>query len=169
MSVPSGGAVVWFTGLPRSGKSTLACAVRERLRESGTKAIMLDGDAVRAALVPAPGYDEAGRADFYDSLARLAALVAQQGLIVLVPATAHLAVFRAAARALAPRYIEVYVETPVDICRARPGGELYTDARALGAVPGAGLSYEVPRAPEVRAQGGDDPAAIEGIVSALLR
>src|SRR5262245_34057334 len=101
------GVVVWFTGLPASGKSTLARAVRKALRARAQDAVLLDGDQVRASLVPAPGYDEVGRGDFYESLARLAALLARQGLVVLVPATAHRAIFRQRARLLAPRFVEV--------------------------------------------------------------
>lgn len=70
------GAVVWLTGLPRAGKSTLAAAVAERARAEGLCTIVLDGDAIRGALSPSPGYDDAGRDALYETLARLAALIA---------------------------------------------------------------------------------------------
>ena len=117
------GVVVWFTGLPSSGKTTLAGRVARALAAAGRAHCVLDGDAVRAALVPPPGYDAASRAAFYATLARLAALLARQGLVVLVPATAHRRAFRDDARALAPRFVEVFVSTDVDTCRAA------TDAR----------------------------------------
>src|SRR5205085_552587 len=82
------GAVVWITGLPASGKSTLATAIAAQLRAAGTPPIVLDGDEVRAAIVPRHGYDPDGRDAFYRTLGKLAALIARQGAIVLVPATA---------------------------------------------------------------------------------
>ena len=83
------GAVVWFTGLPGAGKSTLAADLAARLRAEGTIAAVLDSDEVRAALVPRPGHDEAARDAFYRSLAGLAGLLARHffqgsGLILLV-------------------------------------------------------------------------------------
>ena len=166
----SGGCVVWFTGLPSSGKSTLAALVEERLVALGVPAALLDGDEVRSALVPPPGYDDAGRAAFYETLSRLAALLAKQGLVVLVPATAHLRAFRAAARARAPRFIEVYVATPLDECRRRDAKGLYAAAAASPAtpLPGAGADYEVPATPDVCARGGLDEAAARAVVAVAI-
>src|SRR5262249_2375634 len=101
-AVSERGVVVWLTGLPRSGTPTLAEAVRAALAARGRATLVLDGDAVRAALVPSPGYDAAARDAFYATLARLAALAARQGLVVLVPATAHRRAYRDEARAVAP-------------------------------------------------------------------
>src|SRR5262245_27228141 len=102
------GVIVWFTGPASSGKSTLAERVANALEAEARPHCVLDGDAVRTALVPHPGYDVAARADFYETLTRLAVLLAGQGLIVLVPATAHRRAFRERARALAPRFVEVF-------------------------------------------------------------
>jgi adenylylsulfate kinase len=157
------GCVIWLTGLPGSGKSTLAGAIRERL---GDIACILDGDEVRDALVPRPGYTDEERDAFYASLANLAALVARQGLIALVPATAHRAAFRDRARAAAPAFIEVHVATAANECAARDPKGLW--ARAAGgdvqALPGSGVSYEPPAAADVIATGGFDRAAIDAIV-----
>ncbi len=151
------GAIVWLTGLPSSGKSTLAEAAAAALRARGEAVLVLDGDAVRAALVPTPGYDEAGRAGFYATLARLAALAARQGLTVLVPATAHRRRFRDAARALAPaRFVEVFVDTDAATCRARDTKGLYAAAGPAAALPGAGVIYEPPEHPELRLRPSDD-------------
>ena len=113
------GAVVWFTGLPASGKSTLARAVAARLREARREPVVLDGDDVRAALVPSPGHDPSARDGFYRTLGGLAGMLAQDGLIVLVAATAHQRAWRAHARGLAPRFVEVYLATPLGECRRR--------------------------------------------------
>jgi adenylylsulfate kinase len=157
------GAVVWFTGLPRSGKSTLAEAARARL---GGRAVLLDGDAVRGALVPAPGYDPAGRDAFYATLARLAALVAGQGWIVLVPATAHRRAHRDDARARAPRFVEVFVAASLAECVAHDPQGLYASA-ARAQLPGAGVAYEPPEHPDVVARGGRDAAALDRLLSLL--
>jgi adenylylsulfate kinase len=161
----SPGAVVWFTGPPSSGKSTLARRVRARLARDGVPCVLLDGDEVRGALVPAPGYTPRARDGFYATLARLAALLARQGLVVLVPATAHRRAFRERARALAPRFVEVLVDVSAKECARRDAKGLYARARAGGApdLPGAKLAYERPHAPEVVARGGRDARAVEEV------
>jgi adenylylsulfate kinase len=112
------GAVAWFTGLPSSGKTTLAHAVAGELRLRDIHAVLLDSDELRA-LLPQLGYDEASRNHFYGLLARLAALIARQGHVVLVPATAHRRAYRDAARGLAPAFLEIFVDTPLEECRRR--------------------------------------------------
>ncbi|MBC7976513.1 MAG: adenylyl-sulfate kinase, partial [Myxococcales bacterium] len=86
------GTVVWFTGLPQSGKSTLAGRVRDRLAPTRT-CIVLDSDELRSAL-GATDYGEAGRTSFYATLAALATLLARQGHLVLVAATAPRLAYR---------------------------------------------------------------------------
>jgi adenylylsulfate kinase len=165
------GFVLWITGLPSSGKSTLAEGVAARLRARGRATLVLDGDAVRARVRPSPGYDPAGRDAFYDTLAGLAALAAAQGLLVLVPATANLRSFRARARARCPegRYAEVFVDTPADRCAARDAKGLYRGTRegAVSNVPGAGAVYEPPEAPALRVKP-DDPAPDARVAAWLL-
>lgn len=162
------GAVVWFTGLPAAGKSTLAATLVARLRERGASAVLLDSDQVRDALVPPPGHDGVARDGFYRTLAGLAALLARQGLVVAVAATAHRRVWRALARALAPRFIEVYVDTPLAECQRRDPKGLYAAASALPHLPGVNVPYEPPQAPELVARGGDDAAAIDALVPLVL-
>lgn len=162
----SGGVVVWFTGLPSSGKSTLAQRVRARLLDAGRLPALLDGDELRA-LVPALPFDDDSRSRFYEVVARLAALLARQGLAVLVPATAHRRALRAMARELAPRFVEVYVETPLAECERRDPKGLYARARRGEAphLPGVAEPYEPPEAPDVVADGGMDEAARDRIVA----
>jgi adenylylsulfate kinase len=162
----TGGAVVWITGRPSSGKSVLAERLRKRLLHAHRPSVVLDGDAVRAAIKPPVGYDEQTRRDFYETLANLAALFAAQGLVVIVPATAHLREYRDRARQLAPRYIEVYVHVPAERCAERDAKGLYAAVREgkVTGLPGADLPYEVPEAPDVIALGGYDDEAIGKIV-----
>ena len=169
MSARATGVVVWITGLPSSGKSTLARLLQRRLREAGRPSLVLDGDEVRGALVPAPGYTPGARDAFYATLGRLAALAAAQGLVVVVPATAHRATYRAAARALWPAFIEVHVDVGPDECRRRDAKGLYAAAgegRAQG-LPGADLAYEPPAAPDVTASGGADDRAVDRVLALL--
>lgn len=158
------GVVVWMTGLPRAGKSTLAERVRDALVARGITPVVLDGDAVRGALVPPPGYDAAARDGFYATLGRLAALVAVQGHVVLVPATANRQRYRDDARARAPAFVEVHVAATVEECRTRDPAGLYASA-AQASLPGAGAPYEAPRAPDVVAQNGHDARAVAAIVA----
>jgi adenylylsulfate kinase len=152
------GIVAWLTGLPSSGKSTLAGEVAGELRLRDISAVLLDSDDLRAML-PTLGYDEAGRAQLYDTLAKLAALIARQGHVVLVPATAHLRAFRDAARALAPAFLEIWVDTPLEECRRRDAKGLY--ASQIASAPGVGVEYEPPTAPDIRVRPADSDAAAE--------
>jgi adenylylsulfate kinase len=160
------GVVVWLTGLPQSGKSTLARTVEDRLGRRGRACVVLDGDELRPIL-GTRGHDPAARDDFYARLAALAALFARQGLVVVVPATAHRAAYRAAARAAAPRFVEVHVDTPLADCEHRDVKGLYAAARAGTApqLPGIGPAYEPPIEPDVVAHGGHDEAAIARITA----
>jgi adenylylsulfate kinase len=171
LSPAAPGAVVWITGLPSSGKSTLAERVRRRLIEAGIASCTLDGDAVRAALVPSPGYTPEARDAFYATLAGLAALLAGQRLVVIVPATAHRAAYRAEARRVAPRFVEVYVATGPEECQRRDAKGLYaaTGAGLAAGLPGADLAYEPPDAPDVVASGGEDDEAAGRILARLAR
>jgi adenylylsulfate kinase len=157
------GVVVWFTGLPRSGKSTLAGSLAAALARPS---VLLDGDALRAAISPRPGYDADSREHFYATLGNLAALIAAQGHVVLVAATAHRRAFRDRARASCARFIEVHVAASAEECIARDREGLYQTAR--DALPGAGVRYEPPEAPEVIARGGRDERALAQLVRLIL-
>jgi adenylylsulfate kinase len=164
------GVVAWITGRPSSGKSTLGERLRGEIEARGRAACLLDGDAVRAALVPRPGYDPAARAAFYETLARLAALLAAQGLVVIVAATAHRRAFREAARALAPRFVEVFVDVSSATCAERDAKGLYAAAREGRAreVPGADLDFEPPDRADVVARGGLDDEALRAALGLLV-
>lgn len=162
------GTVVWFTGLPSSGKSTLAQRVHGRLHERGVTACLLDSDALRRLLAPLLGYSEQERDAFYAALAGLAAELASQGLTVLVAATAHRQEYRARARGLAPRFIEVWVATPLDECRRRDSKGLYAAAAGRpGTLPGVDVAYEPPSDAQVVAAGGRDERAVDRVLDLL--
>lgn len=163
------GTVVWITGLPSSGKSSLAKNLELELRAGGFRALILDGDEVRAALVPQPGYSESERARFYEILANLAAAFARQGLVVLVPATAHRRSFREHARQIAPNFLEVWVDVSLSECRRRDKKGIYARFAAgeLRQVPGEDLPFEPPESPDVIATGGKDTHAVATVAAKL--
>lgn len=161
------GAVVWFTGLPASGKTTLARRVQDAL-DSRHRALLLDSDELRDALGE-HGYGDAERDRFYARLAALASLAARQGLVALVAATAPRRAHRDAARTANAMFVEVWVRTPPEECARRDPKGLYAAARRGDAptLPGAGASYEPPVHPDVVAEGGEDEAAVRAIVERL--
>jgi adenylylsulfate kinase len=163
------GAVVWITGLPSSGKSLLARRLCERLTGAGRPPILLDGDDIRHALAPSPGYGDADRDAFYLTLAQLAALFAGQGHIAVVAATTHRASFRERARHLFPRLVEVFVDVDIFECHRRDAKGLYAavDEGRASEVPGADLPYEIPSAPDAVARGGMDSVALDRIQARL--
>jgi adenylylsulfate kinase len=164
-------AIVWFTGLPSSGKTTLARRVQTQLQRRGRAAVLLDSDELRE-LLGAQSYVPDDRARFYCQLAALAALLANQGLSVLVAATApHREDRERARRALAAggTFVEVWVNTRLSIAEARDPKGLYARARRDPAnqLPGVGVAYEPPTAPDVTADGGFDDAAVAAIEARL--
>jgi len=163
------GIVVWFTGLPSSGKTTLARAVQEKLSDGRRAVCLLDSDEVRPVLTPGLSYTCTDRETFYNSLAELAALLARQGLVVLVAATAHRIEHRDRARRTSPRFIEVYVRTAVEECERRDPKNLYARARRgeITSLPGVQVEYQPPANPDVIAQGGMSEDAVDEIVRRL--
>jgi adenylylsulfate kinase len=162
------GVVVWFTGLPSSGKSTLARNVQRRLLERGETPCLLDSDVMRRLLAPQLGHSDGERTAFYEALAGLAAELARQGLAVLVAATAHRREYRRRARESVSHFIEVWVTTPLADCQARDDKGLYAAAKTgVGTLPGVGQPYEVPEDAEVQAAGGLDARAVDQILALI--
>ena len=163
------GAVVWFTGLPSSGKSRLARQVLARLDQDQRPCCLLDGDRVRQILHPRPGYSPAERDNFYLTLGMLATELATQGLVVLVAATAYRKLYRDQVRVLVPHFIEVWLNASIEECRQRDAKGLYRDfaRNAVQCLPGEDVDYEAPDSPEVEAFGCEDEAAFMKILERL--
>ncbi len=161
--------MVWFTGLPSSGKSALARRVRSRLDQDRKPCCILDGDRVRELLQPRPGYSPVERDAFYQTLGGLAVELAEQGLVVLVPATAHRRAYRDLVRARSSRFIEVWMTAALDECRARDAKKLYAQFSGgqVHGLPGEDLAYEAPELAEVSARGGEDNEALTRIIRCL--
>ncbi len=149
----SEGFVWWFTGRPASGKTTLAISVQRILAERGIASQLLDSDELRKVLTPHPSYNEQERDWFYATLRYIAILLAQNGVNVLIAATAAKRGYREMAQL--SRFAEIYVETDLETCRQRDPKGLYARAAAgeIETLPGVGAAYEPPLAPDVRVDG----------------
>lgn len=140
------GFVIWLTGRPAAGKTTLAREMRQLLAEQGIHTVILDSDELRKIVTPRPEYSEEERNWFYEVVALLAAWLARNGVNVLIAATAHRRLYRDQARVLIQRFAEVYIDCPVAMCRQRDRKGLYTQVAAN--LPGVGVPYEAPLAAE---------------------
>jgi len=146
------GAVVWLTGLPASGKSTLARALERRLFSQGGSPILLDGDTLRAGLNSDLGFSTQDRAENIRRLAEIATHLARNGHIAIVAAVSPSADDRAAARRIADTtFREVYVATSAEVCESRDPKGHYAKARAgsLHGFTGIGNDYQPPTASEL--------------------
>jgi len=148
-----GGRTVWFTGLSGSGKSTLAFAVEEALVAQGVAAYVLDGDNVRFGLNRDLGFSAADRTENVRRIGEVCRLFQDAGLVVLSAFISPYRADRDAVRALHPEgsFVEVFVDTPLEICEARDVKGLYARART-GEIPefsGISAPYEAPDAPDI--------------------
>lgn len=141
------GAVVWLTGLPGAGKSTLALALERRLFARGGAPVLLDGDTLRAGLNKDLGFTPEDRAENIRRLAEVATHLARNGQIAIVAAVSPGREDRASARRIAgDLFREVYVATPAEVCESRDPKGHYAKARAgaLKGFTGIGNDYEPP-------------------------
>lgn len=145
------GWTIWLTGLPASGKTTIARALQQKLRQRGTNAVLLDSDEVRRVVTPHPSYTPEERDFFYGALVGLAQVLTVQNFNVIIAATGNRRAYRDDARTRLTRFIQVWVQCPLDVCRARDPKGLYaqSDMQKSMNLPGAGAIYEPPQSPDV--------------------
>jgi bifunctional enzyme CysN/CysC len=154
-SRPSRGATIWFTGFSGSGKSTIASAVEAELVARGRPAYLLDGDNVRHGLNADLGFSAGDRAENVRRIAHVAQLLADAGVVALVPVISPYRAGRQFARdihdAAELPFIEVWVSTPIEECERRDPKGLYVKARAgeLRGFTGIDDAYEPPESPEL--------------------
>ncbi len=152
----SRGATVWFTGLSGSGKSSVAMLVEQKLLENGVAAYVLDGDNLRHGLNADLGFSLADRTENLRRLAHVAALLADSGQTVLVPAISPLTEHRDLARRVHADaglgFFEVFCDTPIEECEKRDPKGLYAKARAGEITDFTGIAspYQRPDNPELR-------------------
>ena len=154
--------VLWLTGLSGSGKSTLANLLEKKLHEKGKHTYLLDGDNVRHGLCGDLGFSDKDRVENIRRISEVAKLFVDSGMVVL---TAFISPFQAdrdfCRKLLADgEFIEVYVDTPLEVCEQRDPKGLYKKARSgeIKHFTGIDSTYEAPQSPEVHLQYQDEPA-----------
>ena len=172
---PSLGATIWLTGLSGSGKSTVAAECERLLVEAGRPAYVLDGDNIRHGLNGDLGYTAADRAENVRRVGHVARLLADAGLVALVPLISPYRADRDQVRGLHAEagipFAEVFVDTPIELCETRDPKGLYAKARAgeLTGFTGVDDPYEAPSAPQLVLTPKDgSPAAMAERVLRLL-
>ncbi|MEU6818062.1 adenylyl-sulfate kinase [Streptomyces sp. NPDC046860] len=150
------GATVWLTGLPSAGKTTIAHELAGRLRGSGRRVEVLDGDEIRSFLSAGLGFSRADRDTNVQRIGLVAETLARNGIVALVPVIAPYADSRDRVRARHQRsgtaYLEVHVATPVEVCAERDVKGLYARQAAgeLTGLTGVDDPYETPAGPDLR-------------------
>jgi bifunctional enzyme CysN/CysC len=169
------GATVWLTGLPSSGKSSIASALERALVEDGIPAYFLDGDNLRHGLSGDLAFSPADRTENIRRVAHVSRLMADAGMVAIAslvsPAHHDRALARELHEAARLQFLEVYVDTPLEVCEARDPKGLYARARAGKLLDFTGVSapYEPPARPDVRIHGADEePVAAARKIRAAL-
>lgn len=186
------GVVVWFTGLSGCGKSTVANELDRQLNELGRATMLLDGDNIRHGLCAPPsrlveehsqefadrfglGFGEIDREENIRRIGSVAALMASAGLITLTAFVSPYRRDRDRVRRIVEQsgnegdFLEVFVDTPLEVCEARDPKGLYKKARAGEIKNFTGISdpYEAPESPELRLRGGDDRSPADQAIEVL--
>jgi bifunctional enzyme CysN/CysC len=164
---PSLGATVWLTGLSGSGKSSVAVELERTLVAAGRPAYVLDGDNLRHGLNADLGFSADDRAENIRRVGEVARLFADAGLVAVVPVISPYRAdrdrVRRAHEAIGLRFIEVFVDTPIEVCEARDPKGLYKRARAgeITGFTGVDDPYEPPPAPELVLRPEDGNAGVQ--------
>lgn len=145
------GCTVWFTGMSGSGKSTLSNLLAQRLRETGARVEVLDGDLVRTHLCKDLGFSHADREENIRRIGFVCELLSRNGVIVIVAAISPYRACREAVRSRLEKFIEVYMRCPMDVLIQRDVKGLYKKALAgeISLFTGISDPYEPPMNPEV--------------------
>jgi len=147
-------AVIWITGLPGCGKSTITTVLREKVSD----AVIIRMDELRKIVTPEPNYSDAERELVYRSLVYTAKMIHQLGRTVIIDATGNKKSWRQLARELIPDFFEVYLACPLERCMEREKTrstahgapqKIYEKGRAGWPVPGLNVPYEEPENPDL--------------------
>lgn len=151
--------MIWITGLPGSGKSVRALALKSLLEKNDINVQLLRSDEVRKVVTPAPKYTEEEREIFYRALAYIGKLLVDNGKNIIIDATANKKEWRDLARQLIKNFAEVYLKCPIEVCIEREGSrkDIFApkDIYKKGftgkskTVPGINVEYEESKNPEI--------------------
>ncbi|MEW6117082.1 MAG: adenylyl-sulfate kinase [Nitrospirota bacterium] len=148
------GLVIWITGLPGSGKSTIAEGIKHRFPDF----VILRMDELRRIVTPEPTYSEAERDVVYRAIVYTAKILSEQGHHVIIDATGNLRKWRELARSTIPRFKEIYLKCALAVCTERERSrkdahgapkDIYQKGKAGWPVPGVQVPYEEPLSPEL--------------------
>lgn len=169
------GAIIWFTGLSGAGKSTLAHAVEEELYQRGCRTFVLDGDNVRHGLCGDLGFSAKDRVENIRRIGEMAKLFMEAGVIVL---TAFISPYRAdreRVRGMVEHgdFIEIYCDSPLEVCEQRDVKGMYKKARAGQIAEFTGISspYEAPENPELTVKTGEEEldACVQQVIAEMMQ
>jgi adenylylsulfate kinase len=158
------GLVIWITGLPGSGKSTIANAIHE----ARPRFVILRMDDLRKIVTPQPTYSQSERDMVYRSIVYAAKVLSSSGHDVIIDATGNLRRWRDLAREIIPQYAEVYLKCPIETCRKREETrkdtnsapkDIYQKGKEGWPVPGMTAPYERPLNPEMTIETGTNTVA----------
>lgn len=148
------GVCIWMTGLSGSGKSTIAIALERRLHEEGRFCVVLDGDNVRTGINGNLGFSDADRSENIRRVAEVAKLFVQNGIITICTFVSPTKAIREQAKTVigADDFVEVFVDTPLEVCEQRDVKGLYAKARTGEVKEFTGISapFEAPSRPDIR-------------------
>jgi len=168
------GAIIWFTGLSGAGKSTLAHAVEETLHQLGCRTFVLDGDNVRHGLCSDLGFSAEARTENIRRIGEVAKLFMESGVIVLTAFISPYKADRERVRGMVEHgdFIEIYCNSPLEVCEARDVKGLYQKARAGRITDFTGISspYEAPQNPELVVNTGKTTLedCVQQVIEALI-
>lgn len=154
------GWCVWVTGLPGSGKTTIAKELSRALEEEGVRVQVVSSDMLRKVMTPSPKYTEEEREMVYGALVFAAKLLTENGVNVIIDATGNRQRYRELARREIQGFMEAYVKCPLEVCIKRESRRTNDEYAPRGVyrkafagesktVPGIGVPYEEPLSPEV--------------------
>ena len=172
------GWCIWITGLPGSGKSTIARKLKEKLNQLGVKSYIVSSDALRRLATPNPKYTEDEREIVYGALVYAAKVLVENGVNVIIDATGNRRKYREKASKNIENFMEVYLKCPLEVCIKRESKrrETYLAPRGIykkaftgesKTVPGIGVPYEEPINPEVTIE--TDKVEVNEAVEIILR
>ncbi|WP_167320581.1 adenylyl-sulfate kinase [Trichlorobacter lovleyi] len=165
--------IIWIIGLPNAGKTTVAWALKERLQNVGHAAVILDGDAMRVVLgMETSHYDLKSRTENALRIGRLAAMLADQGIIIIVAANTAIREVQEYHRQTLPGYFEVYLKSDEATRRRRDQTkQLYTryDLGEISNVLGLDIPAEEPTAPELCIDVSDGVTSVQDTIELILQ